>query len=171
MVVVDGNGNFLVYIDLHITWNESITEVIRRWGTESSTSAGAEKEAGHIALKRLVGELDLHVKDVNYDDNIFHKLAQEYSFLKDFRFCYHTKKWASNWMHQDTPGHRGLSSSDKSTWSSSPSYGNSTVKSYVCPAGFTLMISEVRTFHRHFVPPGWLSDYWSQDILCASLCF
>nr|CAD1829959.1 unnamed protein product [Ananas comosus var. bracteatus] len=75
-------------------------------GAQSSTSAAAEHDVARVAIKRMVGEYDMQVKDVNYDDSIFYKnlynhlttkfailfahytnLLQEYNFVKD---CYVT---------------------------------------------------------------------------------
>ncbi len=104
VVSTDTEGKFVAYIDIHITRNDSIVELIRCWSGPSSTAGAAEEEASHNTVKRLTQELDLHVRDVNYDDALFYKsmndqltlnlsnlanhynkLVWDYNFLKD---CY-----------------------------------------------------------------------------------
>nr|CAD1820629.1 unnamed protein product [Ananas comosus var. bracteatus] len=104
VVAPAAEGTYLAYIDLPIERNESIIEIVRCWGLQSSTSAEAEHDAARVATKRMVEELDLQVRDVNFDDSIFYKnlynhlatkyamlfaqymnLVREYNFVKD---CY-----------------------------------------------------------------------------------
>ncbi len=104
VVSTDIDGKYIAYIDIHIGRNDSIVELIRCWSGPSSTAVTAEEDASRNAVKRLVQEMDLHVRDVNYDDVLFYKsmndqltlnlsnlanqynkLVWDYNFLKE---CY-----------------------------------------------------------------------------------
>ncbi len=104
VVSADMDGKFIAYIDIPIGRNDSTVELVRCSSTPSSTAGAAEEDASRNAVKRLVLELDLHVRDINYDDALFYKsmndqlilslstlatqhnkLAWEYNFLKE---CY-----------------------------------------------------------------------------------
>lgn len=71
VVTPAAEGAYLAYIDLPIPQNESIVKIVRCWGSKSSTSNVAKHDAVHLAIKRMVEEFDLQVKDVNYDESIF----------------------------------------------------------------------------------------------------
>ncbi len=104
VVSVDMDAKFIAYIDIPISRNESTVELVRCWSTQSSTADVAEEDASRKAVKCLVLELDLHVRDTNYDDALFYKsmndqltlnlstlanqynkLVWDYNFLKE---CY-----------------------------------------------------------------------------------
>ncbi|XP_020114668.1 uncharacterized protein LOC109728617 isoform X1 [Ananas comosus] len=101
VVTPAAEGTYLAYIDLPVPRNESIVEIVRCWGTQSSTSAASQQDAARLTIKRIVEEFDLQLKDINYDESIFHQnlynelstnhavlfarynnLLKEYNFLK-----------------------------------------------------------------------------------------
>nr|CAD1818676.1 unnamed protein product [Ananas comosus var. bracteatus] len=101
VVTPAAEGTYLAYIDLPVPRNESIVEIVRCSGTQSSTSAASQQDAARLTTKRIVEEFDLQLKDINYDESIFHQnlynelstnhavlfvrynnLLKEYNFLK-----------------------------------------------------------------------------------------
>ncbi len=104
VVSVDTDGKYIAYIDIHVSRSNSIVEIMRCWSVPAGTSDAAEEDASRNAVRRLVQELDLNVRDVNYDDALFYKsmndqltlnlstLASQYNKLVwDYKFlkeCY-----------------------------------------------------------------------------------
>lgn len=82
VVTPAAEGTYDAYIDLPIPRDESIVEMVRCWGAQSSTSAAVEHDDARVAIKRMVQEYDLQVKDVNYDDNIFYKNLYNHTTTK-----------------------------------------------------------------------------------------
>nr|CAD1837495.1 unnamed protein product [Ananas comosus var. bracteatus] len=104
VATVGAEGCFVAYIDLPIARNGAIVEIARCWGGASSDFLMAKDDSAHVAIQRMKAELDLHIKDINYDDCImyksmydnvtaqlndllgqFNKLKREHSILRD---CY-----------------------------------------------------------------------------------
>nr|CAD1823441.1 unnamed protein product [Ananas comosus var. bracteatus] len=65
VVTPAAEGTYLAYIDLSIPRNESIVEMVRCWGAQSSTSATSKQDAACLTIKRMVEEFDLQVKNVS----------------------------------------------------------------------------------------------------------
>ncbi len=70
-LTIDTNGRYYAYMDLPIVRNESIFEVVRCWGSLFPYSAAAKQDAARTAIQRLRDELDLQIKDANYEDRVF----------------------------------------------------------------------------------------------------
>ncbi len=102
VVSADPDGRFNAYVDVHITRSESTVELIRCWGGPSSTSDSAEDEASHKAVKKLAQELDLHVKDYNYDEALFYKnLSDQLSAnFSTFSNQYNKLVWEYNFIKE-----------------------------------------------------------------------
>nr|CAD1837255.1 unnamed protein product [Ananas comosus var. bracteatus] len=66
-------GWFVAYIDLPIARNRAIVEIARCWGAASPHFLLAKDDSARVAIQRMKAELDLHIKDINYDDCIMYK--------------------------------------------------------------------------------------------------
>nr|CAD1842429.1 unnamed protein product [Ananas comosus var. bracteatus] len=73
VATVGGEGWYVAYIDLPIARNGAIVEIARCWGAASPYFLLAKDDSACVAIHRMKSELDLHIKDINYDDCIMYK--------------------------------------------------------------------------------------------------
>nr|CAD1842689.1 unnamed protein product [Ananas comosus var. bracteatus] len=73
VATVGGEGWYVAYIDLPIARNGAIVEIARCWGAASLDFLLAKDDSARVAIHRMKSELDLHIKDINYDDCIMYK--------------------------------------------------------------------------------------------------
>ncbi len=79
-------GQFVGCVDVQIGCEGSVAEVVRCWGGPFPVASAAEQDAACVAIKRLKEDLDLHIKDANYDDQFYYKsmydhLSNQYATL------------------------------------------------------------------------------------------
>lgn len=85
-VTTNSDGQFVAYVDLHIPSDGPVVEVAHCWGSASAISSIAEQGAAHVAIRRLKDELDLQIKDANYEEqscykNMYDQLTNQYAVL------------------------------------------------------------------------------------------
>nr|CAD1827903.1 unnamed protein product [Ananas comosus var. bracteatus] len=104
IATLGAEGWFVAYIDLPIARSGAIIEIACCWGAASPDILLAKDDSARVAIQRMKAELDLHIKDINYDDCImyksmydnvtvqfsdllgqFNKLKREHGILRD---CY-----------------------------------------------------------------------------------
>ncbi len=72
-MTTNADGQYVCCVELHIPYENVGSEVVRCWGSPSPVAGSAEQDAAYVAIKRLKEDLDLHVKDANYEDRFYYK--------------------------------------------------------------------------------------------------
>nr|CAD1824806.1 unnamed protein product [Ananas comosus var. bracteatus] len=85
-VTTNSDGQFVAYVDLHIPSDGPIVEVAHCWGSALAISGIAEQDAARVAIRRLKDELNLQIKDANYEEqscykNMYDQLTNQYAVL------------------------------------------------------------------------------------------
>ncbi len=94
-LTLDAESIYSACIDLSVPHEESIFEIVCCLGSPNPTFDGAEQDAARVAVHRLMDELDLQIKDANYEDillykNLYNHLIMEHTTLYE---KYNKLKW------------------------------------------------------------------------------